>query len=835
MAIRPPDERAQQVAIGEEPEVDGARLVLRREEVRGKPAWQVGSKAARLAELPAEWVPDFVVLPEAFVLARQRAGDARTVLDGLRGADAEALELVISHMHASTLSENASVFIRSNAADEEETTEHGKYDSISVGGELGVVADAIDSLLQDASPKMRLILQVGIDGVVGRISNERRVSARPSEALVEGLQGERRQYVRRASKAGSAPLVPATNGASIKRALGALTRWIDDSGYEEFSAEWVGDGQRVWIVQWQPVVAKNPRPWVTSYLQGTDPLVQALDSNEGLSFWTPMSGEVAPRWPKLSKAALFVRLGIPTPNILVFEGRHWAEAAAAGAGAELVSLMPGVPWVIRTDVAEEVTTAKELLPTSAPLRDLQALSDFIRNTVAVLTASGFPRNDWALLAAPVVAARASAMAYGVPGSPSTQVDALWGFPDGLLYLPHDRSLVPSDDHVEVTSEVNYKPACLLFEGLNWTYAELVKPWDYQRVLDDEELRLAARWAKAVSGDVGAEVQLMVLCRIGGGSGPEAMMAFHYSTESIRRPSERPTDIDDKNVLTISEPNDLERALLNGPAGHSALRLRPNRPLRDTAFLVRLANTAIRWNKPILFDGSLLGHAYHILSSTGASVFPAVVSEMFGPPTTYSKLVRDLIPAIVEQSGSVARVRPLSPEEADQVLRQKLIEEALEVFAAAGENSVLSELADVSQVLVTLAGLYDGGIHEVERLREEKLRQRGGFDDLIFLEFTRPTLIDLALERGLLPVNLADAKITDQVRPTIEIDGSQLSVEVKLPLVPSRGLTELAATPLPDGRVARVSIRYDSPDAIVVVQIAEDDGTGGPSQQTLFDA
>jgi len=100
---------------------------------------------------------------------------------------------------------------------------------------------------------------------------------------------------------------------------------------------------------------------------------------------------------------------------------------------------------------------------------------------------------------------------------------------------------------------------------------------------------------------------------------------------------------------------------------------------------------------------------------------------------YNKLVRDLIPQVIERAGHVPEVRKLSDEEFVSELKKKLVEEALEVAAAESHEKLVGELADVREVLLALyetEGVTDA---EVEAARLSKLEERGGFSEKLMLE------------------------------------------------------------------------------------------------------
>ncbi len=88
-----------------------------------------------------------------------------------------------------------------------------------------------------------------------------------------------------------------------------------------------------------------------------------------------------------------------------------------------------------------------------------------------------------------------------------------------------------------------------------------------------------------------------------------------------------------------------------------------------------------------------------------------------------KLVRDRIPELIRQAGGQPVVRVASEEEMDTLLRAKVVEEARELF----ESGHTEEIIDLIEVLERL--LRHRGISHVdlERLRREKVSERGGFE------------------------------------------------------------------------------------------------------------
>ena len=101
--------------------------------------------------------------------------------------------------------------------------------------------------------------------------------------------------------------------------------------------------------------------------------------------------------------------------------------------------------------------------------------------------------------------------------------------------------------------------------------------------------------------------------------------------------------------------------------------------------------------------------------------------------TYDKLVRDRIPEIIQKEGNTADIIILSEESFIQAINEKLIEEATEVCNAQNRYDILSELADLQEVMDTIKQLYNINTLEVNTIQAVKALQRGKFDKRLYLK------------------------------------------------------------------------------------------------------
>lgn len=96
---------------------------------------------------------------------------------------------------------------------------------------------------------------------------------------------------------------------------------------------------------------------------------------------------------------------------------------------------------------------------------------------------------------------------------------------------------------------------------------------------------------------------------------------------------------------------------------------------------------------------------------------------------YNKLVRDLIPEIIEKDGKTCKTRILDDNEYLAMIDAKLDEELKEYH----KDQNIEELADLMEVIYAAAWARGYSAEELEEVRKTKAEKRGGFDRKILLE------------------------------------------------------------------------------------------------------
>lgn len=103
--------------------------------------------------------------------------------------------------------------------------------------------------------------------------------------------------------------------------------------------------------------------------------------------------------------------------------------------------------------------------------------------------------------------------------------------------------------------------------------------------------------------------------------------------------------------------------------------------------------------------------------------------------TYDKLIRDRIPEIMDRAGVRYELTPLPDDAFRAALLAKGVEEAEELRAATRRDDVITELADVLEVLDALMRLEGIDAREVRAVQTARREARGGFEGRVMLRWT----------------------------------------------------------------------------------------------------
>lgn len=93
---------------------------------------------------------------------------------------------------------------------------------------------------------------------------------------------------------------------------------------------------------------------------------------------------------------------------------------------------------------------------------------------------------------------------------------------------------------------------------------------------------------------------------------------------------------------------------------------------------------------------------------------------------YNKLIRDKIPEIIVREGKTCDIEVLNDVDYKQALRNKIIEEGEEVRTAS-DDELITEIADLYEVIDALIAVYGLSQSDIIQKQQERRESRGGFE------------------------------------------------------------------------------------------------------------
>ncbi len=754
-----------------------------------------GGKLDGLIELPPAWVPPYFIIPHTLHLQwlKQRPIRSAAPIDLLTPAEKHRIETEVgqfgSHPQAIPL------IVRSNA-EIEGLSQRGTHKSVRSDGTVEAIMSAAKEIFESApatsiSPPIGLIVQLFCAPVLsGHLSNERRVSEKSRGWICEidsstQLGKESAPHVRR-WRVEKAPLAPREElFCSDRKTLFDHLRSVGKYFYEKKERrhlEWVWDGMRLWLVQSDIAPeSKGESPETTA---------PATQSQVGkLKQFRAFTKTDAARWQKLKCAEVFREMGRPTTALYVLSGaakiRKLAKKADLPGLKEDLKRLVSSPLVIRTDISGETTF---LAKRTDGLSSAESALRFLRETARELTDAGIKPHHVCFIAHRFIPAHASAFSMATPRGTRVNVDALWGLPDGLEFCSHDSFEVETRNNTVIASRVRHKPSFLaVLPDNSWKEMPLAPPWDWKPSIGKPFVLEIARFSRDLATRLKKPVVIMWFARIPNSSGLPEIIPWRYTNES------EVTQVESAiGQYFLSRPffirNDSDIELLKSQTEPiSSVVLKPDGPhLRDKAFLEKLGAVVASRGLKLDLEGSPLAHTYYVLNRTGAHVACVDPIRRKGTRRRFAKLVRDKIPIRIQTQGEKVVAMSLPEGELKDVLKAKLVEEAMEVLSAASPESLQEEMADVLEVLIALSKIGGGSLRKLEQLAAKKRRNAGGFGKgLILVQTEDIPLLGVRAGDGLFDSGgIKEARDSYQA---IVAAGSRLKTRrdrIIIPLIPS---------------------------------------------------
>lgn len=521
--------------------------------------------------------------------------------------------------------------------------------------------------------------------------------------------------------------------------------------------EWVWDGTTIHLVQ-----ADQER-----MLDGVDPTVGHESRSISSKFLPKCLKKInefhAGKYSKIQNVFTYLKLGLPVIDLYVLDDQAVINDLASGKilsdlEEDLSELVKG-SLVIRIDIATNDEKSRQLLPRTNEVREIGSALLWLKEMSAKI--KGSVPHDMAFIFHNFVPSVSSAFAYAAPGERKVQIEALWGLPEGLYYNSHDKYVVDTQiprakelrnediDRFNIREKRSFKRFFVSpDEDGNWTTKTLKPPYDWRGSIQRQEwVKQIALESRRIAEEERESLSIMWFVGVLKGVCSRPILPWYhefYDPRIANRAQTHRTKTPFDKSLVIKTSADIEELQKEASASRSSVRRvriqpREEKLLRDKNTLCMIGELARKIDAIILLEGGVLSHAYYQLMQTNAIVEVRHPFEDFNDKREFNKLVRDKVPFNIERGGEVVSKTHLSGEFLLRALREKLVEEACEVLDAVDQDSIIGELADVSEIIDGILSQLGLKRDRLRKLQDQKRKRAGGFKDGLVLLRTRNPL------------------------------------------------------------------------------------------------
>jgi len=645
------------------------------------------------------------------------------------------------------------------SASEEGIAERGKYESRATGIRPHELAASLEDILSDFDLRRSegttgaVIVQEFIEPVLkGHLSNERRVSRTGKKFKAELLNSTDELEQSRTIEAtsdGSITLIDfaCSNRHSLLQSLRTLCSHLATSDHR-FHIEWVWNGVQLHVVQVDEEQQMPPgtppnHEWQRRQVSPVSP--------HGLKFLRTQDN-CGVRWKKIECVKAFKKAQLPHGEIYVIEGRMRIEALLSPLPDDIkdeLQWLVKAPIVVRTEIAGSKRTSDGfMLPRTDTIRSVAQIVAFVKRVTKQFKKEGLTPADFCFLAHRFIVSRSCALAFAKPNIPRVRIDSTWGIVEGLYYFPHDSFEVNLEsDKIKSKQRCKYEYVDIRASG-EWYRKQAGTSWDWKQSLTAKELKLIAKYTEQLTSDIGKPLTVMFFVGVDPGSGYPSLLPWFFTTEEIPQAGAPLLDAFSSlrgRSVTLGSMADMEKMELYGDdllKGRTVKIKLDTDLVRDRDILNRLAELSKTKGFIVELEGSILAHAFYILTKAGARVRFIDKFEPTYEKQKFYKLVRDKIPVQIRLRGETVSTQKLDSTDVVRWLRGKLIEEAYELYWENDEDRLIGEVADVLEVLKAVAKSYGVSLKEADAIANRKEQSRGGFlEGVVLGETKQQSLID----------------------------------------------------------------------------------------------
>lgn len=722
----------------------------------------VGEKAFGLSCLPEMWTLPFIVIAGE-VFKGYNVNKPDDVLS------ASLLSIIKDALSSICINDKQQIIIRSSGCFEG-MNERGRMHSCvgSVALIDNVLIDCLSKIAYDddiTEKYMPLIIQKmpSLVSIKGHLSNETRLSKEKRDWI-----GEREQVSslgdnvirinlrnwRHKINAGSYGNKELSCNLSphISEVLKIPAAWATQQGLR-IHYEWVWDGEFVYLVQAdqeKKVEGVNPKDIYISFRENAkyEPLCLRFIDDK------------CKKYSKINNVFIYRKLGFLELPLYVLDDENIINDLARGKVSDDlrkdISVLVKGSLVIRMDIDSDDLEIKQLLPRTHEVRSVSLAIDWlIEKSNEVKRKSS---DDVIFIFHNFIPAVASAFAFAAPGQRKVQIESLWGLPEGLYYNSHDKYIVDTKiarfndvgkvnlKDFTVQKNINYKHYFVRPDESGEWRTEVVKsPYDWSPTITSQQwIKKIAYDSRSIAEEECAPLSIMWFVDVPEHICNSRVIPWYHeqcdlSGNSRAKINRKKKPFDQSIVIQNTEDIErLEKEIKDHRSFVKRIRILPKEEklLRDKNTLRRIGELCKENDAIILLEGGILSHAYYQLMQVNAIVeiiHPFIDKEEVNE---YDKLVRDnIVRNIVNNGESVDYIR-LKGENLLKALKNKLIEESFEVLDASDQDSIISEIADVEEVISSILKSLDVTPQVLEKVKKKKKDFAGGFEEGFVLTKTK---------------------------------------------------------------------------------------------------
>lgn len=710
----------------------------------------VGEKAFGLSCIPENWTLPFIVISDTFIKEGEVLSEAWT-------------KNIYNALDLLNISDDNDIIVRSSS-----TTEglNDRGELYSFPGKVNNLNNLLSKCFQKISSddsiknhKLPLIIQKYIvaHSEKGHLSNERRLNKdkRDWKYELEGIKHFNKGYsalsIRNWRKEFDIDKYKKNTlfcnvFDNLKEILKIPASWITDKKLR-IHFEWVWDGTNIYLVQADEECNKEGiKPTdISNYNKLTDFNPQVL---------IKINQEYAEKYSKIKNVLIYQKLNLPIAPLYILDNIEIIKQLAEGTILEdlhddIKALMQS-SLIIRMDIDADSKIIRQSLPRKEFYDLTTALNWLIKQCVKIKE-EGL-EDKIIFIFHNFIPAISSAFAYASPNERKVQIEALWGLPEGLYFNAHDKYIVDTKnteniDNFDIHRKIIYKHYLVSADADgNWSTNVLQAPFDWKdSVGNDKWLKQIALDSKRIAIEENKSLSIMWFVNVPKEVCITQVFPWHHedidlSTTNMTHKYRKKTHHD--KSFTIYTNDDLEylrNEAKNEISSITRIHIQPKEDslLRNKHILQEIGELSKKIDAVIVLEGGTLSHAYYQLMKTDAIIELSHSFGDFEDKQEFNKLVRDKIPENIESGGEVVNTAKLTKISMIRALKDKLIEEAFEVFDS-DEDSLLGELADVSEVIDGILHHLNIDKKELLEKQKQKYEKVGGFKEgLILLDTENP--------------------------------------------------------------------------------------------------